>query len=894
MEFRVLGRLGAGRDGRPIELTSPKQRALLAVLLAAGGRAVSDDQLTQALWGEFPPASANLRWHVHHVRQALGDADRILRLPDGYALDLEAEELDARRFEAAAAEGAQALAAGRHEEAARALGRGLALWHGPAYADLPELDLVRPEALRLEELRLTAFEQRAEALLALRRAKECLTELTAMVTAHPLRERLREHLMRALQQAGRRADALRVYREGREILTTELGIEPGRTLRDLHTEVLRDDGSAAAVRPAQLPPDVFAFTGRSAELDQLDGLLDSGAHLPIAVVSGVGGVGKTGLAVHWAHRVAARFPDGQLYADLGGREPGEVLERFMSALGVMRIPDGLEERTALYRSLLRGRRILVLLDNATGADQVRPLLPGSASCCVVVTGRRSFEGLIAGEGARPIQLDVLGVEQAAELLERVAGVAAGQAGRLAELCDGLPLALRISGARLLTRPGWTPDSLADRLAQERLRLDELRAGELDVRATFEVSYRDLPERERLLFSRLGQLDVPGFTAWTAAALMDGSLADGAVLLERLAEAQLLQPLGPDQAGQERYGFHDLVKLFARQRAADEGREAALTRFFACLLALAQDACLREYQGGYALPQGDAPRWWPDGEVLPPDPLGWLDAERATLVAAVSQTAALGLTGPCWELAHTATRIFEVKGYLSDWRSTAGLALEMCRRDGDTVGTAATLVSMSLLYIRTDRFAEAREVLKEALPAVEGPFRSIALCALGDVERVEGDLDVALVLYEEAKELSRLAGDKAMEAMVMADMATVHERRGNYATAEGVLAWAATHAAGIRRPLTWIVMLLARLHHRRGDYARAEELHVRVMTMVTEIDDRMFEPLALSMRAENLIDLGRVAEARQCLAAAVRLASATANRRLEQQARDLLARLPGDA
>lgn len=894
MDFGVLGRLSVVHEGQPVDLTSPKQRALLAVLLAAAGRAVPDDQLVDALWGERPPASANLRWHVHHVRQALGDSDRVVRVSDGYALAVRPEEIDAGRFETLREQGASALASGRPQEAAEALGRALELWRGPAYADLPDVEPLREEAARLEELRLIAAEQQAEALIALRRAKECLTDLTGLVAAHPMRERLREHLMRALHQSGRRADALRVYREGRELLAAELGIEPGRRLRDLHTEILRDDGTAAAVRPAQLPPDTYAFIGRQAELAALDELLDPGRHLPIATVSGVGGVGKTGLAVHWAHQVAGRFPDGQLYADLGSSEPPEVLERFLAAFGVMRMPEGVEERTALYRSLLKDRRVLVVLDNATGPTQVRPLLPGSATCCVVVTGRSSFEGLVAGEGARPIQLDVLGRAQAAELLARVAGVDPQETVRLADLCDGLPLALRISGARLLTRPGWTPDTLADRLEQERLRLDELRAGDLDVRASFEVSYRDLPEDLRVLFSRLGQLDLADFTVWTAAALMDLSIAEAGRLLERLCDAQLLQPLGLDVAGQERYRFHDLVRLFAREQPVDECMDKAYARVFGCLLALAQDASLREYRGGYALPQGEAPRWWPDGEVLPADPLAWLDAERSTLAAAVRQTAELGLVGLCWELAQSGLRLYEIRGYFSDWRMTTEVALAACRTHDDRLGVAAMLVSVGTQHLRAERWTEAIAALEEALPAFEGSYRAVILCTIGDVDRVQGDGDRALELYGEARELSRLAGDRAMEAMVLADMAAIHEDRGNFATAEGALAWGATVAEGIRRPRAWIFLMAARLRHRQGHYEHAEELFSTSMTMIKEIDDRLFEPPALYFRAENFVAMGRIAEARDCLNSAMGLAALTADRRWERRTRDLLARLSGDA
>ncbi|MEV4898018.1 BTAD domain-containing putative transcriptional regulator, partial [Nonomuraea sp. NPDC055795] len=422
MEFGVLGDLAIVRDGSAVALTSAKQRNILAVMLSRANRATTDGRLAEAVWGQTPPSPATVRWHVHHVRQAIGD-DRVARRGEAYLLLLDPAELDAARFERLLT---RARAEASPEAAAATYGEALALWRGEAYAGL---HAVSCEAARLEELRLAAAEERAEKLLALDRPAEAAAELAPLVAAQPLRERLRAAHLLALHRSGRRAEALSSYREGRSRLVAELGVEPGRDLRAAHAQALDGDLRAAHAQaldgdqppphPAQLPQDVAAFTGRRLELAALDRSLETGA---TAVITGPAGIGKTGLALRWAHSRAARFPDGQLAADLRARTgplpPAEVLARFLRALGVTRVPDGLDERAALYRTLLRRRRVLLVLDDASCAAQVRPLLPGAPGCRVLVTGRGRFEGLV-GEGASSTRLDVLPRDQAVNLLRRL-------------------------------------------------------------------------------------------------------------------------------------------------------------------------------------------------------------------------------------------------------------------------------------------------------------------------------------------------------------------------------------------------------------------------------------------------------------------------------------------
>ncbi|MEU4695969.1 AfsR/SARP family transcriptional regulator [Nonomuraea dietziae] len=880
-------------------MTSAKQRTLLAVLLTEANRPVPSGRLADAAWGESPPAPATLRWHVHHVRQALG-GDRLTRRPEGYLLTVHPGELDAERFERLCASAADLDDPARIAEV---LGGALALWRGPAYADLPG-EAVGEEAARLEELRLRAVEQRAESMLALGRAEETVEGLAAAVAAHPLRERLREQLMRALRLAGRRADALRSYQEARALLAEELGIEPGRGLRELNAEMLREESPVAAGRPAQLPPDVFPFTGRAAELSALDGAP------PLIVISGTGGVGKTGLAVHWAHRVADRYPDGQFYVDLRGQaaplDPADVLERFCNALGVTRLPAGLEERTALYRSLLHDRRMLILLDNAAGAAQVRPLLPGAGGCCVVVTGRRRFDGLVAGEGALPLQLDVLPPQEAAALVARLASRERPEGGarreqeeslsRVAALCDGLPLALRIAGARLATRPGWTVQDMAARLERERRRLDELRAGELDVRAGLELSHRALSGAERTLFERLGLLDLPGgYAPWITAALLDSSTEEAADLLERLADAQLVLPLGTDPAGQERYRFHDLIRLFARERAdaamKPAVRREALSRAFEAFLALAEEAVSRDYLDGFIPFHGEAPRWRPTPEVsatVLAEPLAWLEAERRTLTGLVERSAELGLTTHCWDLALSGVRLYELRGYLDDWRATARLALGACRAHGDRKGENAMLVSLGALATLERRYAEARPLLTEALPEVSGHTRILALVNLASVERRTGRPEAALPLYEEALALVRQTQDPPALGLTLCFMSGVHEDLGRYTEAEELLAGVPTF--GIGRIEVEVSTRLGRIALRRGEHARAHELYRTVVEIAGSWGDLAHVAMGLEGKGKALAGMGRTREAAAVLSEAARLSAGVGESARAEEIRGVLDRL----
>jgi DNA-binding SARP family transcriptional activator len=595
LEFRILGSLQVRAGGREVSVGGPRQRAVLATLLLAPGRVVSVDALMDQVWKGRPPPTgrAQIAICVAGLRKAFRAAgcERpvIVTAPPGYLLSLDGHRLDAAEFtRRAAAAQETARWPGREAEAADLLQEALAMWRGPALADV-YAHSAEVEATRLGELRMQAVEARIALGLALGRHRDLVGELTGLVRADPLREQLRGHLMLALHRSGRRAEALKVFQEGRRICVEELGLEPGAGLCRLHESILRDADAVAAPtalasagparrRPAQLPSDVAAFVGRRAELAAMDGALTgraAGGPVPVCFVTGGPGVGKSGLALHWARRAAASFPDGQLYADL--REPDEngapvpvraVLHRFLRALGVppQGLPTDPHECGALYRSLLDDRRVLVVLDNAASYDRVHPLLPGGGRCGVVVTGSGAL-GELDGAGALRVRLGPLDPSDAAGLLAllvrdgRTADDPPATA-RLADLCGRLPLTLRAAAARLAAKPHWQVPDLVARLADPARRLPELGRGDGSLRARLDSVVRSLEPAHRRAVGCLGVAGPPEFDASTGAALLGVDVPSAEDVLEQLVDAQLLQVAGRDGGGRLRYRFEELIRLHA--------------------------------------------------------------------------------------------------------------------------------------------------------------------------------------------------------------------------------------------------------------------------------------------------------------------------------------------
>ena len=606
--FGILGPVEAWVGGRCLRLGGPGQRSLLAVLLLRANQVVPSRVLVEAIWGEAPPrtAMAKLQAHVSALRRALAPplagcepSHLVVTRAPGYMIALGPEQLDLTTFERLAGEG-RALLRQEPALAARKLRAALSLWRGEPLEDLDLGGELAPEAAILEERRFSVLEERIDADLQAGRHAELVAELEGLTLVHPLRERLYAQLMIALYRSGRRAEALGAFRRARRLLAEEIGLDPCWELQRLERAILVGDheldpppAAPAAVRPLgfpvrQLPPALGDLVGRDEVLSRLCRTVTGAPareqrSTACTVISGSAGVGKTTLAVRTAHELRSRFPDGQLYLSLqtpdGPIDIDVLLANLLRTLGVesKMVPASLAERERLYRSLLSGRRILVVLDDAAGEGQVRPLIPGEPGSATLITSRARLEGI---EGARRVDVGLLSPEDGVELMARVAGRerAASEleaAVQLVHCCGRLPLALQIAGAKLAARPHWSIAHLVERLRDERRRLDELRVGDLDVRASLMRSYRALGPHERRAFRLSSLLEMPDVTCSMVAALLDVDVPTAEELLERLVAAWLLEARVTDRAGQVCYSFHCLVRSLARERAEAEEHRAAL-------------------------------------------------------------------------------------------------------------------------------------------------------------------------------------------------------------------------------------------------------------------------------------------------------------------------------
>jgi DNA-binding SARP family transcriptional activator len=863
MRFRLLGPLEILVDDDWRAIGAPKWRSVLAALLIHPGQIVSADTLISEVWGDDPPARAGnlISIYVLRLRRLMGDADHpvlITRAP-GYQLRVTAPDTDALLFETLVRDGRRAHADRDPQGAARLLTEALGLWHGRPLADVPPTPLTEAEAERLTELRLGALELRFTAELALDRHDQAVAELGRLVVDHPLREGLWLLLMRALDGAGRHAEALEVYGRARDAISGQLGVDPGAELRQLHAELLAKDNAPptgtisagmviapgpaaastapdgpgedqshygtrpAAPSPAQLPADITDFTGRDEQVQRLSELLaqageaassDPGA-VRIAVVAGAGGLGKTSLAVHAAHRARGSFPDGQLYVDLLGATPnpvpsGDVLARFLRDLGVdgRGIPVDEAERAARYRTTLAGRRMLVVLDNARDAAQVRPLLPGTASSAVLVTTRSRMPDLAS---TRLVDLNVLDDDDALKLFVKVVGEPRAAAepeatAELLEACAGLPLAIRICAARLATRSGWTIAAMAARLRDVHHRLDELRAGDLAVRASFQVSFASLPastDKQGIdparAFCLLGLWTGPSIPAGAAAALFGVPEYSAQDALEVLVDAHLLESVGTD-----RYRFHDLLRVYAAERAGSDlpapDREAAEQRLLTWYLRAADAAATAVLPHRYNIALDDG---W-DGPEAPAfggaeGALAWYDSESANLVAATRQAAASGWHEIAWRLPAPLFIIFNSRGNWADCIATHRVALESARLAGNRRGEAWVLNNLGDALGGT-RDAEGVGHLERSLAIRRevGDHTGEAQAAnnLADIYQRLGRTEEALGLLRRALDLNREVGSRHGEGVALVNLGSTLLDAGRPAEAVDYLRQAQQTFAGI--------------------------------------------------------------------------------------------------
>lgn len=603
MDFRVLGPVGAWRDGTEIRLTAPKHRAVLAAGLLAANHVVPMARLVEAVWADDPPASATsvIQTYIYELRRALrhaGAGPLIQTRPPGYIFAVPAGALDLFRFEALVAEGRAAAARGEDRRAVVALRSALDLWRGPALADM-DTPVLRNEAVRLEAMRLATLEERYDVELRLGPLNAPVPELVSLVAAHPFRERFRGQLMLALHRLGRTPEALEVYQQGRVMLRDELGLDPGSALRQLYAQILADapglsladtgvrvTAAAEPSVPNQLPAPQARLIGRDRPVAALCAVLDAGKppdRPVVSAIAGGAGTGTTALALFVAHRVRAAYPDGQLFAsfaDVGRAIPAErVVASFLRALlgPATAVPNAYTEACALLRGELARRRVLVLLDDVESEAQVRDFLPATGGSALLVVSRPRLSCL---EPISTVDLGPLGTEEALALLAHLIGsarvLAEPRAARaIVGYCDRLPLALRIAGARLAARPAWPLSVLGIRLSDPRRRLAELVAGDLSVRRSLDRTYRRLDRAERFVLRTLAASARPAMTASALAPTIGVDISEAERIADALVGHRLLEQAEVNGSGQVRYSLTGLNLLYAAERTGVRLAGAAL-------------------------------------------------------------------------------------------------------------------------------------------------------------------------------------------------------------------------------------------------------------------------------------------------------------------------------
>ncbi|KZM68687.1 AfsR/SARP family transcriptional regulator [Nocardia terpenica] len=934
LRFAVLGEVRAWHGERPLDLGPKQRRAVLAALLLRRGHSATVPDLIDDVWGKraTPTAVGALRNHILHLRRAL-EPDRVagaapsvlVGFAGGYALRVPPGVIDVELVDRYVAEAETA----ESDAAAELLAAALRLWEGTPLAGLPGPHAERLRAQLLER-RLAVLERRTEVDLRLGRCAAVIAELQPLAAEHPLREQTRELLMTALYHAGRQAEALEVYADTRRVLIDRLGIEPGPRLTELHQQILRAElaplrpaiaAPERVVRAAQLPADIVDFTGRDDCVRRLVDRLTSTGHGAVAVcaIAGMGGVGKSTLAVHVAHRVREHFPDGQLHVDLHGVErppgtPADTLGDFLRALGV---PEGEiaatpQQRAAQFRSELDGKRVLVLLDNARDAEQVASLIPGTAGSAVLITSRSALPEL---PGVLSVRLAEMSTEEALVLLARIVGaerVAAEleAATAVTRACGRLPLAVRIIGARLATRPRWTVASIAERLADEHQRLDLLRTGELAVAAVFRLGYDQLDPQQATAFRLLAMPEVEDLPLAGAAAVLDLDLAAAEELCESLVDLSLL-----DSIAAGRYGYHDLLRLFALELEPDAEADtvARLIDFYLATMKNLLAVC----NPGTRLPSYLRPtrvRGLSFGSGS--DAQAWLNAERLNLIALFRQSARLGGealamsadvawamaelidAGPnAQELGRALTDLLDAALRAGDrdlecrarvalgsvltyalarmrsGRDHQRIALSLGGESGDDARLRLTAFAAQLLASSTRMGVEAAASLGHAErairlarrigdPAVECACLIHAAKTLSDAGRYDESAEHAV----RGRELARRMGNLGLEAMATHELGAAVAFRGEHERAIELCLHAVEVArrSGMRVRLGFALGRLAQVYMVTGRLEQAEPRAAEAVRNVTQAAGPLHRARILLLHALILEGMGRVDAAQRVL------------------------------
>ncbi|MEV6302756.1 BTAD domain-containing putative transcriptional regulator [Actinoplanes sp. NPDC051861] len=905
MEYRVLGPVEALSAGRPAAVGEPRQRAVLAVLLLEAGRPVSRDTLIDRVWGDDAPAQArrSLYAYIARLRRAFEEAGAVdqplIRTAGGYLLDADTDQVDVLRFRDLLARGRQAALPG--EARAGVLRAALDLWRGDPLAGVG--------GAWAQRMRETLWQDHTQAVIAwaraeteLGRANAAVVPLTELAGERPLLEPAAATLMLALHAVGRTADALDRFDRTRRLLRDELGVLPGPELRAAHQVVLRSEpplpgpGSVPALSgtgpvpalsgpgpvPAQLPADVAAFTGRAAELAEFDRLLaESAGAAPLTIcVTGTAGAGKTALAVHWAHRVRDRFPDGQLYVDLRGYDPDQpvspldALGALLASIGGPPVPAGADERARQYRTRLAGRRMLIVLDNASTVDQLRHLLPGVAGCAVLITSRNSLAGLVSVNGAQRVALDLLPAPEARGLLRRLVGARVDRepeaAALLAEQCARLPLALRIAAELAAARPGAGLAALTGELAEQQRRLDLLSDGDdprSAVGAVFSWSLRHLRAPEVRLFALLGLHPGPDLDVYAAAALGGGALGEARRSLAALMRAHLVHPVGED-----RFGLHDLLRAYAARLARETAVPAAMDGLLDHYLAAASAAMQILYPGeADRRPAVDRP-----ATPLPdmPDAVAarrWLRAELPNLAAATAHG----------RPAHAVRLSAILYRYLDGAEHSAATAIHGAARSaarllGDTAAEAYALNALAHLHASAGHPAAAVRDLRRARRLAEqaGDERgqARALGNLAGIDEQQARYAEAAAGYREAMIRYRSLGDLTGEAHALTRLASVGARLGRDSESREHAALALTlhRKAGHLFGEAWAHNSLGEIEARSGRFSSSAARHRRALALFREVGHRSSEAVTLDSLGACETRLGRFERAQRHHRAALRL------------------------